>query len=143
MTLYFDASAFGILVFDNDGRQPLEELISSGEPCIMSDFGWGEFASAISIQLRVGSASTDEALAFLASATDLVGAWTRERLRSADVDLATSLVLRFDLALRLPDALHIAIARRIGATLATADTRQAAAARAIGVSVFNPLEDPR
>ena len=44
-------------------------------------------------------------------------------------------VRRFDLALRAPDALHLAIARRLDATLVTLDRRLAAAAGELGIAV--------
>ncbi len=44
-------------------------------------------------------------------------------------------VRRFDLALRAPDALHLAIARRLDATLVTLDRRRAAAAGELGIAV--------
>jgi predicted nucleic acid-binding protein len=42
---------------------------------------------------------------------------------------------RLDLTLRTPDALHIAISGRVGATLATFDEKMAAAARVVGLPV--------
>jgi hypothetical protein len=42
---------------------------------------------------------------------------------------------RLDLTLRTPDALNIAIAQRVGATLATFDAKMADAARALGTEV--------
>ena len=44
-------------------------------------------------------------------------------------------VRRFDLALRAPDALHLAVARRLDATLVTLDRRLTAAARELGIAV--------
>ncbi len=56
-------------------------------------------------------------------------------MTSADVTRADALMRRLDLPLRTPDALHIAIAERVGATLATFDVKMAAAARVIGLPV--------
>jgi predicted nucleic acid-binding protein len=42
---------------------------------------------------------------------------------------------RLDLALRTPDAINIAMAQRLGATLVTFDKKMAAAARSIGTAV--------
>jgi predicted nucleic acid-binding protein len=41
---------------------------------------------------------------------------------------------RLDLNLRTPDAIHIAIAQRLGAELATFDVRMAESAEALGVT---------
>jgi uncharacterized protein len=55
-------------------------------------------------------------------------------VHAVDVRLAGIYVRRFDLGLRAPDAVHIAIARRLDATLVTLDRRLAAAARELGVA---------
>ena len=52
-----------------------------------------------------------------------------------DVADATSTLRRLDLNLRTPDAVHIAIASRLGATLATFDDRMANAACTLGLQV--------
>ena len=44
-------------------------------------------------------------------------------------------VRRLDLPLRTPDAIHIAVAQRLGATLVTFDRAHGAAARTLGVAV--------
>ncbi len=44
-------------------------------------------------------------------------------------------IRRFDLALRTPDALHIAAAGRLSAKLATFDVKMAAAATALGLEI--------
>jgi predicted nucleic acid-binding protein len=59
-------------------------------------------------------------------------------MNAADVALATAFLRRLDLTLRTPDALHIAIAHRINATLVTFDQRMAASARALGMAVATP-----
>jgi predicted nucleic acid-binding protein len=51
------------------------------------------------------------------------------------VRLAYAYVRRFDLILRAPDALHIAIARRLDVALVTLDRRLANAAQALGITV--------
>jgi hypothetical protein len=60
-------------------------------------------------------------------------------IAASDTRLAYIYARRFDLGLRAPDALHLAIARRLDATLVTLDRRLATAARELGVAV----EDPR
>ncbi len=56
-------------------------------------------------------------------------------MTNADVKRADAVMRRLDLTLRTPDALHIAIAERIGATMATFDDKMAAAARILGLAV--------
>jgi uncharacterized protein len=63
----------------------------------------------------------------------------------ADVDahdcrLANTYVRRFELRLRVPDALHAAICRSLDLQLVTLDRRLAAAARELGIAVVVPTE---
>jgi uncharacterized protein len=57
-------------------------------------------------------------------------------MTSADVTAAAAFLRRLDLTLRTQDALHIAIAQRVGAELLTFDRQMASAARTLGTSVF-------
>ncbi len=52
---------------------------------------------------------------------------------SADMRVASTFVRRFELGLRAPDALHVAVCHRLGLPLFTFDERQAAAAERLGV----------
>ena len=54
-------------------------------------------------------------------------------IEDADHLPAANFVRAFTLALRAPDALHVALCRRVGAALLTFDARQAEAARRLGV----------
>jgi hypothetical protein len=54
---------------------------------------------------------------------------------ASDARLAYVYVRRFDLALRAPDAVHLAVSRRLDLRLVTLDRRLAAAARELGVAV--------
>jgi len=60
---------------------------------------------------------------------------TSDALSTADVAEASSILRRFDLVIRTPDALHLAMARRVGAELVTFDERMADAARMLGLAV--------
>ena len=51
---------------------------------------------------------------------------------------ADAYVRRFDLALRAPDALHLAVVQRLDLSLITLDRRLATAARELGVGVEMP-----
>jgi uncharacterized protein len=62
----------------------------------------------------------------------------RVEISAVDFDRADSILRRLDLPLVTPDAIHIAIAERLGATLVTFDQRMAASARALGMAVATP-----
>jgi predicted nucleic acid-binding protein len=59
-------------------------------------------------------------------------------IASSDARLAYIYARRFNLGLRAPDALHLAMARRLDATFVTLDRRLATAARELGVAVEHP-----
>jgi predicted nucleic acid-binding protein len=62
----------------------------------------------------------------------------RVEIAAADIDRADGILRRLDLPLVTPDAIHIAIAQRIAATLVTFDRQMAASARALGMAVATP-----
>jgi predicted nucleic acid-binding protein len=53
----------------------------------------------------------------------------------SDRSAADLFIRRLDLPLRAPDAINIAIAQRVGATLATFDDKMAECARTLGTNV--------
>lgn len=56
-------------------------------------------------------------------------------IETSDIEAAIEFVRQPRLGLRLPDALHVIVAKRLGATLATLDVKLATAARALGAPV--------
>jgi uncharacterized protein len=103
---------------------------------LISDFAAAEVASALSRLVRMAVLTAADASARLAD----FDAWRAAMslpvdLGASDARLAYIYVRRFDLGLRAPDALHLAIARRLDATLVTLDRRLAAAATELGVTV--------
>jgi hypothetical protein len=62
----------------------------------------------------------------------------REEVATADIEAAIRILRRLDVNLRTPDAIHIAIAGRLGSTLVTFDRSMAAGARALGAEVAAP-----
>jgi uncharacterized protein len=57
-------------------------------------------------------------------------------MQPTDVQQAAILVRRFELKLRTPDALHVAICARLGLTLVTRDGGMANAATIVGVATI-------
>lgn len=91
---------------------------------------------------------TDDALhtradRFFRIGFSLLDAWsarsaTRVEISAVDVAVAETLLRRIDPPLQAPDAIHIAIAQRINATLVTFDRQMEAGARALGMTVAMP-----
>lgn len=103
---------------------------------LLSDFGAAEFSSAVARMVRTGLLTEPDARVCFAdfdlwSARGAVGTM----VDPADIRAADGLVRRMDTSLRAPDAIHLAIARRLGANLATFDRQLAVAAAMVGVTV--------
>jgi hypothetical protein len=108
----------------------------------VSDFAAAEVASAVSRLVRTGRLQATDGAASLSDFDVWRAAMTRAaEIHAVDVRLASVYVRRFDLDLRAPDALHLAIARRLDVALVTLDRRMAAAGRELGVAVEVPTGD--
>ncbi len=57
---------------------------------------------------------------------------------NSDIEQAAIFVRSFDLGLRMPDALHLAISQRQGFSLVTLDARMVNAGQALSVNVLKP-----
>jgi uncharacterized protein len=102
---------------------------------IVSDFAAAEFAGVIGRKLRTGIIARQYALDALTALDQLSLRVSRVASEAGDILRAGAFLRRFDLPLQTPDAIHIAITHRVGATLVTFDRRMAAAARTLGLSV--------
>ncbi len=137
MSVYVDASALVPLFLPDVFNARIEAYLLTGPADILvSDLSSAEFASVVGIRLRSGllpPAKAREAFLNLDVWIDQ-NAETVEA-RTSDIRDAEAMLRRLDLVLRAPDAIHLAIAQRLGAELATFDQRMADCARAIGLSV--------
>jgi predicted nucleic acid-binding protein len=137
VTVYVDASVLVPLFTTDALSQRADRYFDEALPAILlSDFACAEFASAVARKARTAVMSTDEArTAFSAFDTWTSQQATRVQVSSADIALADSFIRRLDLTLRAPDAMHIAMALRLGATLATFDKAMEDSARALGCAL--------
>lgn len=139
MKCYFDTSVIGTLVFRDVDWVAVRAWIAETTPNLTySDFGFGELASAVGRRVRMRQVGAPEGDAVLADFSRL-GDWARVAIEAADIASATTYVSRFELGLRLPDAIHIAMTQRLGLTLVSTDIRQVRAAGSLGVAAINPL----
>jgi hypothetical protein len=102
----------------------------------VSDFVVGEFAAAISRKHRLGDLAEPDARRILG----VFDTWREAQTEAiatlaSDIRVAGSFVRRFETKLALPDAIHLAIAHRLGCALVSFDDRQVVAARLLGVAV--------
>ena len=141
LTRYLDTSLVAALfVIDDAFTERASRFVAADTAgLIVSDFGPAEFASVIA-RLARSARLTRETAANLFAAFDTWSARATQLVEATPVDVACAagFIRRLDLNLRTPDALHIAIAYRLGATLATFDARMAASAAVLGVAVATP-----
>jgi predicted nucleic acid-binding protein len=103
---------------------------------LVSDFACAEFASVISRAVRTRELTRAEAKAIFRR----FDAWKQTsaqdiEIETADVAAAEAFLRQLNLTLLAPDALHIAMAKRAGASLATFDTKMAASAKNLGLNL--------
>jgi uncharacterized protein len=140
VSLYLDASLL-VALFVIDPSSARAEAFLAINPAIVavSDFGAAEFSSAVARRVRTRELTqNDGRLAF--TRFDWWHARTvhRHEITAADIGAADRILRRLDLPLRTPDAIHIAVAQRLGATLVTFDRQMAASARALDTAVATP-----
>lgn len=137
--VYLDASVL-VALFTEDALSAQADALlrASGAPSIVSDFAAAEFASAVARKFRSKEVSEGEARRAFANFDEWreIGPQTVD-IRPDDLQIAATLMRRLDLSLRTPDAIHVAVAMRLGTTLATFDRRMASDATRLGVSTVS------
>jgi uncharacterized protein len=137
---YLDTSfVVGLLMPETVSQRAERFIRSHPEIYFVSNFAAAEFASAVSRRVRMREIPTDEGRMILATFDSwMTTVGTEVEISAADVASATGFLRRLDLQLRAPDAIHIAVARRIGATLVSFDRRMVGNAGALGLDVADP-----
>jgi predicted nucleic acid-binding protein len=137
VSLYLDASAILPTLIEESSSQLITRFLTAAEDALaVSEFAAAEVASGLSRLTRMGRLGADAAAGHLADFDFWRAAFTVDiDVQPADIRLTNVFVRRFELGLRAPDALHIAICTRVGDTLVTLDRRLAAAAEALGVRI--------
>ena len=138
--IYLDTSVLGALFF----REPTAptilarlEAVDDGDLCI-SAWTLTEMASVGAIKERTGSIDTAGRAAGLAAFNRFVSdSLTLAEVEPGDFRTAVALLDTPALALRAGDALHLAVTRRLRASLATLDERQAIAAVHYSIPIFS------
>jgi uncharacterized protein len=140
MLVYLDSSALVSMFLTDAHTATVDQWIRQNmRPLCTSQLGSVEIASALSILVRRHDLTQAEASKHLASYDH----WRRNTAQTvqmlpADFDQGEKLVRRFELKLRGPDALHVAICTRLGATMVTFDAALANAMTSLGLTVETP-----
>lgn len=132
---YLDASVIVPLFLPEPRSTEAETIVARGD-FVVSDLAAAEVSSAVSLGVRIKRLPETAARTALAT----FDAWLASHAltaetRGEDFSAAIALIRNFQLGLRTPDALHIVVAKRLGATLATFDARMAEAAKVLDVSL--------
>jgi predicted nucleic acid-binding protein len=135
LSVYLDASLIVSLFVDDAFTQRANSAFrTSPDALVVSDFAAAEFASVIARQVRTAKLSSESASKIFSDFDVWTATWaTDAETQTADIVRAGAILRRLDINLRAPDAIHIAIAQRIGAQLATFDKKMAESARALGL----------
>ncbi len=133
MPPYADTSVVVSLLVQ-DGLSPAARQAMAGHARIyLSDFLRVEFAAATARRVRMRLLTPAEAAQAFAALDTWVALATPCALLREDMQQVEAWLRRLDINLRGPDALHLAMAHRLGAPLLTLDRGMADAARALGV----------
>lgn len=140
MSLYLDPSVIvPTLVQEKSTGAVLALLAATTDDLLVSEYAAAEVASALSRLVRTRDLADDAARsrlirfdAWLEAAASIV------EIENLDIRNAATLVRRFELKLRTPDALHLAVCLRTRARMVTGDGMLSAAAVAIGAEVIKP-----
>jgi len=137
LSFYLDASVMLPILVREASSVVVDAFMTTVQQQLwVSDFAAAEVASVLSRLVRMALLTDADASARLAD----FDAWRAAMsspvdITASDARLAYIYVRRFDLGLRAPGALHLAIARRFDATLVTLDRRLAIAANQLGIAV--------
>lgn len=140
MNVYLDASVLLPTLIEEAASAAVDAYMLSGtKEFLVSDFAAAEVASGLSRLVRMRLLDASDASARLADFDVWRAAmsWPAD-IHTYDIRLAATYVRRFDLALRAPDALHLAVARRLDVPLVTLDRRLVTAARELGIAFEEP-----
>jgi hypothetical protein len=132
---YLDASVL-VSMFSIDANSPRAQgLLASIDPDLsLSDWGVTEFSSALAVGMRVGRLTAADRDAAEASLGSWLGAnGLPEPVQPDDIRMGRSLIRATPLPLRASDALHLAVAQRLGDAVATFDVQMARAAIDLGI----------
>lgn len=133
---YLDASALLPLFLPDRHTDAMRARVAPDRPAVCtSTFAVAEAGAVVTSRVRARILSPARGEELLARIDDWLAAMARPHpVAGADHEETAALVRRFDLGLRAPDALHLAVCRRLELTLLTFDLRQAAAARSLGIA---------
>lgn len=137
--VYLDTSVLGALFFKEPAAPEILTHLESAPESTLAISAWTltEMASVGAIKERTGQIGAQDRVASLAAFQRFVtDTLNLVEVEPGDFRTAATLLDLPSTALRAPDALHLAIAHRMCADLATLDRRQGMAANHYGIGLF-------
>lgn len=142
MRVYLDASVMVALALQEPGSFE-EWLAANAGERLISSIGWGEFVDAIARRVRAHTVPIAIGDTIVTHFSGDAAGWSRQNTLDSDVlGGASFITVDMTRGLKLGDAIHLAICRRLGATLLTGDRRQAAAADAFEIDHHLIVPEP-
>jgi predicted nucleic acid-binding protein len=137
VSVYLDVNVIvPLFVADLLNDRAEKTLRNLDDDLIVSDFSAAEFSSVIARRVRTRDLRAEEARTAFSNFDSWCTRYSRRvEIDTIDVSGASSLMRRLDLALRTPDALHIAIVHRTSCKLLTFDRSMARVARTLGIEI--------
>ncbi len=138
MTAYVDASvAVSLFIDDIHSHRADAWLARQDDQLVLSAWTVAEFSSALAFRRRMGTLDPQDCFAAEAAFDGWISS---DQVRHVDVGAgdfaAARQLMRFDtVALRAADALHLAVAMRLGAAMATLDGPLKSAVGAVGLAL--------
>jgi uncharacterized protein len=139
--LYVDTSIFVAALTNESQTGSAQAWLSRQDPdqLLASEWAATEFSSALSLKLRMDQLQSADRARALAAFTVLLGESFRiVSPENSDFRMAARFADQHVLGIRAGDALHLAIASRLGATLCTFDKRLFTAGGQLGVLMLQP-----
>ena len=140
MSFYLDASVLVAMLVQEPSSSAVSRFLSQvDEPLLVSDFAAAEVASSVSRLVRMSQLTAEAGHRALARLdTWRASATSHIEVVNSDIVEAGGLVRRFELKLKAPEALHLAISLRAAAKLVTRDRVLTDAATACGATPIQP-----
>jgi predicted nucleic acid-binding protein len=134
--IYADASVVvSVFLADVHTGRVLVWLAATRDALTLSPWTVTEFSSAAARQARIGQISQDRRQQAEQNFDAWLSAVEQTPVLRADFEFARDLIRKGPSTIRAADALHVAIARRLGARVATFDAVMADAARDVGLAI--------
>lgn len=136
--IYADTSLLLPIYVPEAQSELADQILQSASSIVVSDLGVAELYVGLARKVKLGELTLEQAKAARAAFESHLNEGLLERvaLRPAHSDAAGDLASKSPAMLRTLDALHLAVAAELDASLATFDRRLAEAGRALNFEVL-------